>query len=64
MRILLAYAAVENLEVHQIDVVSAYLLGELEEDTYLKPPEGLDIPYRKVLKLKKDMPGLKQSGRI
>jgi hypothetical protein len=39
-------------------------LGELEEDAYLKPLEGLDIPYGKVLKLKKGMPGLKQSGRI
>jgi len=44
LRMLLAYAAVKDLEVHQIDVVSAYLLGELEEHAYLKPPEGLDIP--------------------
>jgi hypothetical protein len=29
---------VEDLEIHQMDVVSAYLLGELEEDAYLKPP--------------------------
>jgi hypothetical protein len=64
LRILLALAATEDLEVHQMDVVSAYLLGELEEDAYLKAPEGLDIPRGKVLKLRKGMPGLKQSGRI
>jgi hypothetical protein len=50
---------VEDLEVYQIDVVSAYLLGELEEDVYLKPPNGLELPYSKVLKLRKGIPGLK-----
>jgi hypothetical protein len=64
LRMLLAHAAVEDLEIHQIDVVSAYLLGELEEDAYLKPPKGLDLPHGKVLKLRKGMPGLKQSGRV
>jgi 2-hydroxychromene-2-carboxylate isomerase len=64
LRILLAHAAIEDLEIHQMDVVSAYLLGELEEGAYLKPPEGLNIPRGKVLKLRKGMPGLKQSGRI
>jgi len=47
-----------------MDVVSAYLLRELEEDAYLKPPEGLNIPLGKVRKLRKGIPGLKQSGRI
>jgi hypothetical protein len=50
---------VEDLEIYQIDVVSAYLLSELEEDVYLKPPKGLDLPYSKVLKLRKGIPGLK-----
>jgi hypothetical protein len=59
LRILLAHTVVEDLEIHQIDVVSAYLLGELEEDVYLKPPKGLDLPYSKVLKLRKGIPGLK-----
>jgi hypothetical protein len=59
LRILLAYTVVEDLEIYQIYVISAYLLSELEEDVYLKPPEGLDLPYSKVLKLRKGMPGLK-----
>jgi hypothetical protein len=45
-------------------VVSAYLLSELEEDVYLKPPKSLDLLYSKVLKLRKGIPGLKQSGRV
>jgi hypothetical protein len=63
LRILLALAAAKDWEIHQMDVVSAYLLGELEEDAYLEPPDGLDIPEGKVLKAVKGLPGLKQSGR-
>lgn len=48
-----------------MDVVSAYLLGEISEDAYLSVPEGLEVPgTNKVLKLLKGVPGLKQSGRI
>lgn len=64
LRVLLALAASHNLEVHQMDVVSAYLLGELEEDVYIDIPEGLSMPEGKVLKLQKGLPGLKQSGNI
>jgi hypothetical protein len=64
LRILLADAANRDLEVHQMDAVSAYLLGELEEEVYLAPPEGLEIELGKALRLKKGIPGLKQSGRV
>lgn len=64
LRVLLATAVMRGLEVHQMDAVSAYLLSELTEDAYMHPPEGLDVPQGKVLKLRKCMPGLKQSGRI
>jgi hypothetical protein len=63
LRILLALAAAEDWEIHQMDVVSAYLLGELDEDAYLEVPHGLDVPQGKVLKAVKGLPGLKQSGR-
>jgi hypothetical protein len=63
-RILLAYIVVEDLEVHQIDVVYAYLLSELEEDVYLKQLKGLELPYSKVLNLRKGIPGLKQSSKV
>ena len=64
LRILLAVAAAHDLEVHQMDVVDAYLLGELDEDIYIMTPEGLNIPNGKVLKLQKGVPGLKQSGNV
>ncbi|HEY5813547.1 MAG TPA: reverse transcriptase domain-containing protein [Terrimicrobiaceae bacterium] len=64
LRILLAIAAKEDLEVHQMDVITAYLAGELEEEIYMEPPAGLPGSGQKVCKLRKGLYGLKQSGRV
>jgi hypothetical protein len=64
LRILLAIAAIENLEVHQMDVVTAYLAGELEEEIYMAPPQGLSGAEGKVCLLRKGLYGLKQSARV
>src|SRR6266702_6193689 len=61
---ILALAAELDLEVHQMDVKSAYLNGELKEDIHMKPPPGLDIPEGMVLKLVKAVYGTKQGGRV
>src|SRR5271169_3570604 len=42
IRILLALAAVYDLEIHQMDVVMAFLAGELEEEIYMEQPEGFE----------------------
>ena len=40
IHILLAYAAKYKLLVHQMDVVSAFLHGELNEEIYMQQPPG------------------------
>jgi Reverse transcriptase (RNA-dependent DNA polymerase) len=62
---LLALVAQFNLEVHQMDVHSAYLNGELKEEIYMKQPEGFVKPGQEdlVCKLHKSLYGLKQAGR-
>ena len=62
IRTLLAIAVKHGYEVHQMDVVTAYLNGDLLEDVYMTQPEG----YRnsnQVCKLNRSLYGLKQSGR-
>ena len=67
IRTVLALAARHDWEIHQVDVKSAYLYGELNEDEviYMKPPPGnirvCDDKY--VLRLLRALYGLKQSGR-
>jgi hypothetical protein len=62
MRALLAKAAVEDLEVEQIDVKTAFLNGLLKETIYMEPPAGYGFGD-KVLLLKKALYGLKQAAR-
>ena len=63
IRMLLAYAAAHDLEIQQIDVRTAFLYGDLEEELYMAPPEGYDFGGDKVWKLKKSLYGLKQAAR-
>ena len=65
IRSVLAIANQLNLEVHQMDVKSAFLNGELEDEIFMKQPNGfVDKRYpAKVCKLNKSLYGLKQSAR-
>ena len=62
---MLAIANQLDLEIHQMDVKSAFLNGDLTEDIYMRQPEGFeDKEYPdKVCKLSKSLYGLKQSAR-
>ena len=57
-------AAEHNLEVHQMDVKSDYLNGELKEEIFMEPPPGFDVPVGMVLSLDKAVYGTKQGGRV
>jgi hypothetical protein len=63
LRLLLSIGASEDMDIRQIDVVSAYPRSDLHAEVYMKPPEGLYCPDGYVLRLRKSLYGLKQSGR-
>ncbi|MBW0538886.1 hypothetical protein O181_078601 [Austropuccinia psidii MF-1] len=62
LRCLLAIASALRWELQTFDVTTAYLHSQLEEDIYVKAPEGAtSLPG--ILKLNKALYGLKQAGR-
>lgn len=64
-RMFLTKASKDNMFVHHVDVKTAFLNGELEENIYMKQPKGYineDHPNH-VYKLNKSIYGLKQAAR-
>ena len=77
VRVLLALAAILDLEIHQMDVKKAFPDGELKEEVYMEIPEGFEERYnvskperhgvperRRVLQLHKSLYRLKQVPRV
>nr|GEY23657.1 hypothetical protein [Tanacetum cinerariifolium] len=44
IRMILAISALRNLKVHQMDMKTAFLNGDLEEEIYMNQPEGFIAP--------------------
>nr|GEY71036.1 hypothetical protein [Tanacetum cinerariifolium] len=44
IRLLLALAAIHNLVIHQMDVKTAFLNGDLNKKVYMKQPKGFVMP--------------------
>jgi len=65
IRVVLGLAARLNLEVEQLDVKTAFLHGDLEEEIYMEQPEGFKVKGKEnlVCKLRKSLYGLKQAPR-
>ena len=68
IRALMNIAMEEDLVVHSMDVKSAYLNANLDCEVFMEQPEGFVVKNRPnddmVLRLKKSLYGLKQSGRL
>ncbi|PRQ27363.1 putative RNA-directed DNA polymerase [Rosa chinensis] len=64
-RVVMALVAHYDMELHQMDVKTAFLNGELEEEIYMKQPEGFIEPgtEKLVCKLNRSIYGLKQASR-
>jgi hypothetical protein len=62
-RVVLALAADRRWQVHHLDVKSAFLNGELEEEVYVAQPEGFVKQGREhlVLRLNKALYELRQA---
>ncbi|CAI5979108.1 unnamed protein product [Closterium sp. NIES-64] len=63
LRTLFAGAAIKGWVVKQMDIITAFLNGILEEEIFMAQPEGFDDGSGRVWKLKKALYGLKQAPR-
>ncbi len=60
----MSVAAAKDYEVHQVDIKTAFLNGDLEEEMYVTQPRGFENgDPRVVCKLNKALCGLKQPPR-
>ena len=64
-RIIMALVAHYDLELHQMDVKTAFLNGDLIEEVYMHQPEGFRVGGndKLVCKLKRSIYGLKQASK-
>ncbi len=65
LRMLIALSVQQDLKLQQVDVITAFLNGSLEEEVFMRQPEGFEVKGKEklVCKVKKSIYGLKQSPR-
>ena len=65
LRTVIALTVQNGMKMYQMDVTTAFLNGELQEEVYMKQPEGFVAEGQEdlVCKLKRSIYGLKQSLR-
>lgn len=61
LKVIFALATVNKYEMYGFDIKTAFLYGELDEDIYMKLPEGYNEEKNKICKLQKALYGLKQA---
>jgi hypothetical protein len=63
LRIFLSICVVYNMQVHQLDVESAFIYAPLTEEVYMHPHPAMNIPRGHCLRLLKSLYGLRQAPR-
>jgi hypothetical protein len=63
LRLLFGIAVQLDLHILQLDIKTAFLYGDLQEETYMDQPEGFSVGQNLVCRLKKTLYGLKQAPR-
>jgi hypothetical protein len=65
IRVLIALAASHKFLVHQMDVKTAFLNGELNEEIYMQLPDGFVATGKEnmICRIKKSLYGLKQAPK-
>ena len=66
-RIIFTLAALEQWEIHGMDVITAFLLGKLDEEIFMMQPEGFErqgMKIKMVCRLLCSLYGLKQVWRV
>ena len=64
VQMMIALASLRDWHISRLDVKTAFLYGELDEELYMEQPEGFKDPKKKnkVMRLKKAIYGLKQAA--
>jgi reverse transcriptase-like protein len=64
-RLLVAISVFNGWQLRNLDIITAFLNGDIDTDVCMGVPEGMDLdPRRYVLKLRHSLYGLKQAPRI
>lgn len=63
IRLLMAIAVRNNLKIHQMDAITAFLQGDIDAEIYLEQPCTRKDGTQRVCKLNRAIYGLKQAGK-
>ena len=65
IRMIIMIVVLRGLEIHQMDVKTAFLTGDIDEEIYMKQNQGFITPdmKKKVFRLVKSLYGLKQATK-
>eukprot|EP00300_Choanocystis_sp_HF-7_P015635 c19127_g1_i4.p3 GENE.c19127_g1_i4~~c19127_g1_i4.p3 ORF type:complete len:240 (+),score=30.60 c19127_g1_i4:1073-1792(+) len=66
LRTILAHATMHDLEIAMLDISTAYLNADTDDDIFINIPDGMILDIKRLrlaIRLKKALYGLKQAGR-